>query len=147
MMEGLPILKIITLDHTKNQQFTNVIFTKNELSDLAEFIVDLSKSDFLRDLRTMWDNVSIVDKQFTKTIHTLLDKFETQGETKSIKDPERRIISGMLDNLQYKDQVKEYEHKVAIDGFQDNVLEFVMVLRQVVKLMERTDSWMLSKNV
>lgn len=144
MLEGLPLVAKLTLDHNLNQNYTNIIFTKDEMKELSNLINGLSKFDFSNTLIDIWKNNKNINSRFSRAIDRLNLKLN-QIDNKDMT--EMRIIDGMIENLSDDDIVTEYEDSHQIIDFQDNVIAFVMMLREVVKLMERTDSWIKSKNV
>lgn len=144
MLEGLPLVAKLTLDHNLNQNYTNIIFTKDEMKELSNLINGLSKFDFSNTLIDIWKNNKNINSRFSRAIDRLKLKLN-QIDNKDMT--EMRIIDGMIENLSDDDIVTEYEDSHQIIDFQDNVIAFVMMLREVVKLMERTDSWIKSKNV
>ena len=143
LIQNLAYIAHVKLDIKKNQEPVSIIFTKDEMIKLQQLILECSKLDVSDSLTKMWHTVSSTFKYFDRKISTLNHQKLNQPNVSEDEATVAEFIQGTGTGGSHIESEEGY----SIFYFQSSVIEFVMLLRNIVQLMERTDSWLSSKNV
>ena len=133
----------VKLDRKKNKDSAKIIFTKEEMVELQKQILQISQMDFLKSTNTI--NITIkdafdnADKQLT-SMRVKAKNFENENE-------ELHLIYRLIKHPSQAPAYIENENGYFTTYFKTDVTHFIQLIKEVIKLMEKTDSFLGSKNV
>lgn len=143
LIENFVYTAPVKLDHKKNKEPVKIIFTPDEIKLLQKLILDISQIDFVNVLNKIFTITTQTFKNFDKYITHICKDYESFEN----KDDESDLIYRLLKNVLGPDDFIENEYGYFNMYFQTDVMRFITLIKETVKLMERTDGWLSSKNV
>ena len=122
--------------------------SKKPISELVKDIKQYIGIDITKSTRAIEDKLMKAVKQFQVKVNSLCDEYTNSGDVK----PEiERLLNSFANEFDSDDAFWDFIYgdfyKYHVLPYTSNWRVFIMIIQRIIDVLEKTDSWLSSKNV